>query len=87
MDVLLCCAHHFSYPLSTSWNQKKTVNAGYRPSSTCGNSAEKFKKKILLKIKLKKSKFKHSALDTAGKLFLYLGTTKKCVLLNDGTGC
>lgn len=45
------------------------------------------KKKILLKIKLKKSKFKHSALDTAGKLFLYLATTKKCVLLNDGTGC
>lgn len=73
MDVLLCCAHHFNYPLSTSW-KRKDCNAGYRPLSTCSNLAEKWKikkkKKSSLQNNKKKSKFKLSALEIAGKLFL-----------------
>lgn len=49
---------------------------------------QKKKKKVLFKMKLvKKSKFKLSALEIDSKLFLYLATTKKHVLPNDGTGC
>lgn len=54
--------------------------------STCGNVAAKFTKKVLFKTKEKKLN-SQKALEIVGKLFSYLGTTKTCMLLNDGIAC
>lgn len=47
---------------------RRTINAGYSPLSTCGNLAEKLKKKVLFKMKKKKNLNSQKALEIVGKL-------------------